>query len=65
MHLVSVADETALKQAGVFYRPGTLRKWHSTGEHPQLFRKIRKRLFIDLAEWQEFLRMETGGTAAK
>ncbi len=61
MHLVSLSDETALKQAGVFYRPGTLRKWHSIGENPRLFKKIRKRLFIDLNEWQKFLRRETGG----
>jgi hypothetical protein len=60
MQLVPLFDETALKVAGVFYSPGTLRRWYYTGEHPQLFKKIRRRLFIDLCAWQDFLREETG-----
>jgi len=59
MQLVSLSDETALKQAGVFYRPGTLRRWYYTGEQPQLFKKIRRRLFVDLCAWQDFLKQET------
>lgn len=62
MRLVSLSDETALKQAGVFYRPGTLRRWYYTGEQRQLFKKIRRRLFIDLCAWQDFLEKETGGS---
>jgi hypothetical protein len=60
MQLVSLSDETALKQHGIFYRPGTLRRWYYTGEQPQLFKKIRRRLFIDLCAWQDFLKKETG-----
>jgi hypothetical protein len=60
MQLVLLSDEMALKQAGVFYRPGTLRRWYYTGEHPRLFKKIRRRLFIDLNAWQDFLKHETG-----
>lgn len=61
MQLVLLSDEMALKQSGVFYRPGTLRRWYYTGEHPQLFKKIRRRLFVDLDAWQDFLRQECQG----
>jgi hypothetical protein len=60
MQLVPLFDEVALKQAGVFYRPGTLRRWYYQGVEPQLFKKIRRRLFVDLAAWQDFLMQETG-----
>jgi len=59
MHLISLSDEAALKRAGVFYKPGTLRRWYYTGENLQLFRKVRGRLFIDFAAWQNFLKRET------
>jgi hypothetical protein len=59
MQLVPVYDEAALKKFGIFYRPGTLRRWYYTGEQPQLFRRVRRRLFVDLDAWQEFLRRET------
>jgi hypothetical protein len=60
MKLVLLSDEVALKQAGVFYRPGTLRRWFYAGENPQLFKKIRRRLFVDLDAWGDFLRKEAG-----
>jgi hypothetical protein len=60
MQLVLLSDEVALKQAGVFYRPGTLRRWYYSGVHPRLFKKIRRRLFIDLNAWQDFLKHEIG-----
>lgn len=60
MQLVPLSDEIELKKAGVFYRPGTLRRWYYTGEHPELFKKIRRRLFIDLTAWEDFLKEEAG-----
>jgi hypothetical protein len=60
MRLILLSDEIALKQAGIFYRPGTLRRWYYTGEHPQLFKKIRRRLFMDLTAWEKFLQKEIG-----
>jgi hypothetical protein len=59
-HLLPIADERELREHGVFYRPGTLRKWFYSQINPQLFRKVRGRLFIDLAAWQDFLERETG-----
>jgi hypothetical protein len=60
MRLVPLSDEVALRKAGVFYRPGTLRRWLYAGECPQLFKKIRRRLFVDLDAWEDFLRNEAG-----
>jgi hypothetical protein len=60
MVLIPVCDEVQLKGAGIFYRPGTLRKWHSEGQQPHLFKKVRRRLFIDLEAWRRFLEVETG-----
>jgi hypothetical protein len=59
MHLIPVCNELSLREHGIFFKPSTLRKWHCQGAQPQLFRKFRKRLFVDLVEWQKLIEGET------
>ncbi|HEC67314.1 MAG TPA: hypothetical protein ENI35_00640 [Candidatus Desulfofervidus auxilii] len=47
MELIPVCNKQALMQAGCFFSPNTLRKWHSRNTHPGLVVKIGGRLFLN------------------
>ena len=53
--IAPVKDREALKKAGVYITPKTLRKWHCLGINPQLFLKIEGLLYIDLNEWRKMV----------
>jgi len=44
-----------LKEAGIPFTVRTLYKWHSTGEHPELFLKLGKKLCIDMKAWNNWI----------
>ena len=58
MNFVPVCNESTLRENGIFFKPSTLRKWHCEGEAPQVFRKFRRRLFVDMAEWKKLFEAE-------
>ncbi len=44
-----------LEKAGIPFTAGTLFKWHSTGEHPELFLKLGYRVCLDLDAFRKWV----------
>jgi hypothetical protein len=65
MKLVPISEEALLRENGIFFKPATLRQWHSTGKNAHLFRKVSGRVFIDLREWKRFEGASTAERAVK
>jgi len=48
--------EDELQKAGIWFKPMTLYRWHSTGEHKELFVKLGRRLLIDVDRYNEWIK---------
>ena len=57
MRLIEL-KENDLKSAGVPFTKGTLYVWHNTGQHPELFVKLGKRLLFNLDEFDIWAKRE-------
>ncbi len=53
--LIPVADKEALKENNVYFTQSTLYKMKCTGEKPEIFTKIGRRLFIIKSAWDKYI----------
>lgn len=56
MMLIPVKDKQKLQAAGIYFTPGTLRRWHCQGINLRIFVKLGGSLFVDLDRWNEFVK---------
>lgn len=63
--LVPVSDAEALKEAGVPFSSDLLRKWYHVGRNAEIFCKISRRLFVDLASWRALVERERAANAKR
>ena len=48
--------EEELQKAGIWFKPMTLYRWHSIGEHSNLFIKVGRKLLINVDEYNKWIR---------
>jgi len=57
--LLPIKRKDILEAHGIFFSPGTLRRWHCQGINPEIFTKIGGLLFINLNEWDKLVTRKT------
>jgi len=57
--LLPVKNKKILEEHGVYFSPGTLRRWHCQRIHPEIFTKVGGLLFINFNEWQKLIAQKT------
>jgi len=57
--LLPVKNKKILEEHGVYFSPGTLRRWHYQRIHPEIFAKVGGSLFINFNEWQKLIAQKT------
>jgi len=59
IQLLPVKDRKILEAHGIYFAPGTLRRWHCQGINPQIFTKIGGLLFINKDKWDQLVAKKT------
>ena len=57
--LLPVKRKDILEAHGIFFSPGTLRRWHCQGINPEIFTKIGGLLFINKNKWDQLVAKKT------
>jgi len=57
--LLPIKRKDILEAHGIFFSPGTLRRWHCQGINRQIFTKVGGLLFINFNEWQKLIAQKT------
>lgn len=63
--LAPVSDADALRRAGIPFSSDLLRKWYHLGRNAEIFVKLSRRLFVDLAEWRALVEREKAANAKR